>query len=231
MNINKILANNLIEHKFSIKNKNIILLLTKYIYLIKKWNNRINLTSDFHFTKIIKRHIIDSLYVMKLNFVSQCETILDIGSGAGFPGIILNIYTGKATTLIESNTKKAYFLSLVKQKLHLDKLNILCERAEKLSKLYIYREKFDCVISRALANFLTTMELSFPFSKINGNIIYFSTEKYNKTIYENFNKIKILGCDRYNLFPYKIDNIQYYIFYVKKLWKTPIQYPGSFKKR
>ena len=230
MSIHNLLKITLREHNFDCKNNHYLILLAKYISLISEWNKRINLISDTDVNKIIKRHILDSLYVMKLNIVSQCETILDIGSGAGFPGMIINIYTNKDTTLIESNSKKAFFLQLVKQRLGLKNLTVINKRAEDLSKSYVYREKYDCIISRALANFPISMELSFPFSKINGNIIYFSTKKSNKIIEKYFNKIKIFGCEKYNLYPYVIDNVKYYLFCVKKLWKTPDKYPRSYNK-
>lgn len=230
MDINKILFSLLSKYKFDNINQTKINQLSDYISLIFQYNSGIKLTSDNNLYKLIERHIIDSLYLLKSNIVSRCETILDIGSGAGFPGIPLYIFTNKKTFLIESNEKKAIFLNIVKSHLKLKNLSIINDRAENLAHNIIYREKFDWVVSRALSNFSIAMELSFPFSRINGIIFYFATKNTIKIIDKKFNYIKEYGCTDYNLFEYKINDILYYLFYVKKLWKTPEKYPRSYKK-
>jgi 16S rRNA (guanine527-N7)-methyltransferase len=229
MNINELILHNLKKYNISVENNN-ILPLSKYINLILNWNKKIKLTSDNTITKILVRHIIDSLMILKLNFVSDCETFLDIGTGAGFPGIVLGLFLNKDITLIESNYKKVFFLNIVKNELKLKNISILNNRAEELARIDLYREKFDCVISRAVLNFFSAMELSFPFAKVNGNIIYYATNKNLHLIKNNFDKIKKLGSNEYNIFEYNLDNIKLYLFYVKKMWTTPLQYPETYNK-
>lgn len=204
--------------------------LSNYISLIIQYNKLLKLTSDTSISKIVERHIIDSLQLLKINYISHCETIVDIGTGAGFPGIPLYIFTNKKIFLIESNEKKVIFLNIVKSYLKLNGLTIINGRAENLAHNILYREKFDCVISRALSNFSIAMELSFPFSKINGFILYYATKNTLEFIQNNFNRIKEYGCVDYKILEYKINNITYYLFYVQKLWKTPEKYPRIYKK-
>lgn len=230
MNIYKLLLSILKKYKFNKIDKLKIIQLSDYISLILKYNSITKLTSDFNVNRLIERHIIDSLQLLKIDFVSQCETILDIGSGAGFPGIPLYIFTNKKLLLIESKNKKAIFLSIVKNHLKLKNINIINKRAEDLAHNPEYREKFDLVVSRALSNFNISMELSFPFCNINGNVIYYATKNTLKILEKEFNKIIQYGCKEYNIFEYKINNIKYYIFHVKKLWKTPEAYPRNYKQ-
>ncbi|MCX7698207.1 MAG: 16S rRNA (guanine(527)-N(7))-methyltransferase RsmG [Candidatus Goldbacteria bacterium] len=210
-------------------NNNHILLLSKYIDLLLDWNKKIRLTSSSS-TRNIMKHILDSLQLLKLDFVSQCETILDIGTGAGFPGIILNIITNKKVSLIESNSKKCLFLKIIKSNLNLKNLSIYNERAEKLAHNIELREKFDIVVSRALSNFIAAMELCAPFSKIGGYIIYYLSDKIKDYIEKNFDKIKIFGLNDYSFFQYYILNNKYFLFNVKKICKTPDKYPRNYNK-
>jgi 16S rRNA (guanine527-N7)-methyltransferase len=230
MSINKTIISMLNKYNFQNINSKKVDQLSDYVSLILKYNSLLKLTTDINVDKLIERHIIDSLFLLKAGVISQCETILDIGSGAGFPGIPLAIISEKKVLLIESNEKRSYFLNIVKNNLKLNNIYIINKRCENLAHNLQYRENFDCVITRAFANFEIAMELSFPFSKVNGHIFYFASKNTLKIIKKNFNNIKLFGCNNYNILDYKINNISFYIFYVKKLWKTPNEYPRSHKK-
>ncbi|MCX8094226.1 MAG: 16S rRNA (guanine(527)-N(7))-methyltransferase RsmG [Candidatus Goldbacteria bacterium] len=229
MNNYKIIYHYLKNCNVDFINSNFILLFSKYIDLLLDWNKKIRLTSNSSI-KSIMRHIIDSLQLIKLNFISHCETILDVGTGAGFPGLIFNMITNKKVFLLESNNKKCLFLKIVKSSLNLKNIFIINERAEILAHNIEYREKFDLVVSRALSNFETAMELCSPFTKIYGYLVYYSTEKIRNYIEKNFSKFKILGLENFDFFPYCVFNKKFYLFNVKKMWKTPIEYPRNFNK-
>jgi len=230
MNISERIISMLNKYDFKNIDEKKVNQISDYITLILKYNSLLKLTSDINVDKLIERHIIDSLHLLKIDTISQCETILDIGSGAGFPGIPLAIISKKKVLLIESNEKKSFFLNIIKNNLKLDNISVINNRCENLAHNSEYREKFDCVITRALANFEIAMEVSFPFTKIDGYIFYFASKNTLKMIERNFNNIRIFGCNDYNIFDYRINNILFYIFYVRKMWKTPDEYPRNYKK-
>lgn len=200
---------------------------------LREWNEKFNLTSITEEKDIVIKHFIDSLYLLKTNSVSRCETLLDLGTGAGFPSIPLAIvYNDKRFFLIESNNKKVSFLTHLKSKLNLSNIFIKAERSEDLSSEKHYREKYDCAISRALAKFPIAMEISIALVKNKGIVVYYASQKQKQEIISQKNVFDKLKCEIESIYDYSLpeNKGEHSIVIVKKLWKTDALYPRQFSK-
>ena len=141
-----------------------------YMNLLIEWNKKINLTAIIEPKEIILKHFIDSLTILK--YIKNNETIIDVGTGAGFPGIPLKIVRDDLKiTLADSLNKRINFLNEVISKLDLKNIDAIHTRAEELGKNKKYREKFDIATSRAVANMSTLSEYLIPFIKVEGRCI------------------------------------------------------------
>ncbi len=168
-----------------------------YMSLIKKWGKKINLTTILDDKEIVLKHFIDSLTVAKL--VNQNSKVLDIGSGAGFPGIPLVIFDKTLNmTLIESVEKKTVFLNEVKRILELPQLKIVCTRAEKARDEI--SSDFDCVVFRAVGKIDYLLSLSRPYLKKEGKVIIMKSSNFNEELRElNNNNFDLKELEEFNL--------------------------------
>lgn len=203
-----------------------------YLQLIQDYNQRINLTTITTRKGIIKQHYIDSLSCLTVVNFPVSSKILDIGSGAGFPGIPLKIIRPDLEiTLIESIGKKFIFLEKVKNELELMGLNILNERAEILAHQSIYRDKFDIVLTRALAKLPVATELALPFLRPQGFYLAMLGKDYQKQLINADIAItKLMG----KFIFLKQINPDRYIAIIQKSDLTPYPYPrkpGRASKR
>ena len=141
----------------------------QYLQLLLEWNQKFNLTAISDENGIIQRHFIDSLSCLQSGIFNIEATVIDIGTGAGFPGIPLKIVRPDIQiTLVETIGKKAKFLELVCRELGLKGIRVISERAEVLGRDELYREQFDIVMSRALAKLPVALELCIPFIRPGG---------------------------------------------------------------
>ena len=139
----------------------------KYKDLLLEWNNKINLTAITEENEIILKHFIDSCTILK--YIEDNQKIIDIGTGAGFPGIPLKIMNKSLEiTLVDSLNKRVNFLNEVINELELENIEGIHARAEDLGRDNNYREKYDVATSRAVANLSTLLEYLMPFVKVNG---------------------------------------------------------------
>jgi len=146
-----------------------LLKLETYINFLREYNIHTNLTRIIEREDIYLKHFYDSLTVVKCVDLSTCDSLLDIGSGAGFPGMVLKIFFPKINvTLIDSNNKKTKFLEELSQILNLD-VEVINDRVENFAKKRL--NYFDVVTSRAVANLRVLSELSLPLVKVNGLFI------------------------------------------------------------
>lgn len=198
-----------------------------YIYMIQllEWNKKINLTAIEDQDEIILKHFIDSLTIEK--YIKNAKNIIDIGTGAGFPGIPIAIMNNNINiTLLDSLNKRIKFLDNIIQKLELNNVIAIHGRAEDIAKLEEYREKFDIVTSRAVAPFNILLEYMLPFNKVNGKSI--SMKGSNIEEIENSSKAlnelggKIESIEKINL---PNTEVQSNIIIIKKIKKTPNRYP------
>jgi 16S rRNA (guanine527-N7)-methyltransferase len=166
-----------------------------YLEILRDWNRRINLTSLKDPKEIIITHFLDSLTILKAIDIDTKEiSAIDIGTGAGFPGIPLKILRPEISlSLLDSSKKRIEFLKYLSKSLKLKGLEIIWGRAEDYGKRKEYREKYDIVLARALARLNVLVELGIPFLKIKGLFIIQKGQKLKEELEEARKAIEILG--------------------------------------
>ena len=203
--------------------------LEKYYNLLINENKKYNLTAITDKFQVYLKHFYDSLTISMIYNITN-QSICDIGTGAGFPGIVLKImYPNIKLTLIESNQKKCNFLKELTNLLKLDNVTIINQRAEDYSKLN--REQYDIVTSRAVAPLKHLLEYSIPLVKVNGYYIAMKSNIEKEiTDIENYYKklnIKLKDIKEFNL---PIENSQRTLLLYQKLSKTDIKYPRKYSE-
>lgn len=201
-----------------------------YKNLLQEYNQKFNLTAITKDEEIYLKHFYDSLTLSKALDLTKNLKVLDIGTGAGFPGLVLKIvFPNLNLTLIDSNHKKITFLNTVITKLNLTGITCLNTRAEALSQNY--REYFDVVTSRAVAHTRLLLELSIPYLKVKGLFIPLKgniTSEYSESINAlNTLNSKLLKKIEFKL-PDKESNRT--ILVIEKESQTPDEYPRSYDK-
>ena len=203
--------------------------LVSYMELTLKANESFNLTANDTKESFMIKNIIDSLLIVK-NLNLDEKNILDLGSGAGLPGIPLAIYYKNTNfTLLEPLTKRANFLKEIAQKLGLKNVKVVNERAEIFIKNA--RESYDFVTSRAVSRLNILLELSIPFLKVGGKLIAYKGINYQEEINESKNALdllysKIIAIEEENLV--QINEKRYNIF-IQKNQKTSQKYPREYR--
>ena len=189
-------------------------------------NEKVNLTAITEENEIILKHFIDSLTINK--YLINANKILDLGTGAGFPGIPLKIVNkDKEFVLVDSLNKRIEFLNKVKEKCELENLELIHSRAEDLAKNINYREKFDVVASRAVANLRTLAEYLLPFVKKEGICICMKGPNVDNELEEAKNSINILGgkIEKIEKIFLKENDMERNILIIRKIQNTPNKYP------
>ena len=197
-----------------------------YMVLLIEWNEKINLTAITEPQEIILKHFVDSLTIAK--YREEGKTIIEMGTGAGFPGIPLKIYRNDVkVVLADSLNKRIKFLNEVIEKLQLKNIETIHCRAEELGKNKEYREKFDYATSRAVANLSTLSEYLLPFVKLNGSGIFMKTMEIDEELENAKKAIKILGgrIEKVDKFEIPESDLGRSIIIVKKEKQTPSKYP------
>ena len=206
-------------------NENKIDMFYLYMQELLEWNKKINLTAIEDENEIILKHFIDSLTVQK--YIKNAQNIIDIGTGAGFPGIPLAIVNEKSNiVLLDSLNKRINFLNNVIQKLELSNVKAIHGRAEDLAKIVQHREKYDIVISRAVAPFNILLEYMLPFNKVNSYTIAMKGSNIEEVDISN-NALKKLGGKIEKIEKIKLPNtdIKRNIIIVRKIEETPKKFP------
>lgn len=201
-----------------------------YEMLIEK-NKVMNLTAITEFDEVMKKHFIDSLSLVKAYDVKNLEngiSVIDIGTGAGFPGIPLKIvYPNLKMTLMDSLNKRVTFLNEVIDALGLEQIDTVHGRAEDYAKLDLLREKYDLCVSRAVANLSTLSEYCLPYVKVGGKFISYKSEKILEEMKSAEYAINILGGKVEEQFAFMLPDSDIYrnLFVIKKHRATPKKYP------
>ncbi|KWZ94529.1 MAG: 16S rRNA (guanine(527)-N(7))-methyltransferase RsmG [Anaerococcus sp.] len=193
----------------------------KYQEMLIETNKKFNLTSIDDPKEIKIKHFEDSLTIK--NYINKGMKVLDIGSGAGFPGIPLRIEKDFDLTLIDSVNKKVNFMNEVIEELGLDNTRAIHVRAEDFAK--DHREEFDLVISRAVANLSTLLEYGLPFLKVGGIFIAMKGPKAEEEIEEAQNALKILGGELINIDTIDLHGNTRKNILIKKVRSTKKKYP------
>ena len=195
------------------------------------WNQRINLTSITDYEEVQIKHFCDSLTVtlgLKSTVLSNHPHVLDVGSGAGFPGIPLKILLpGIRLVLLESTAKKTVFLRHLKEKLGLDDVEIVTGRAEEAAHLEKYRENFDIVLSRAVAPLSALVELTLPFCTIGGRFIAQKKGEIDSEASQATKAIGAMGGSLREIKRIELEEFadERYLIIIDKVSSTPTQYP------
>ena len=164
-----------------------------YEYLVKK-NEVMNLTAITEFSEVVQKHFVDSLMIRELLEPKSGEYWLDLGTGAGFPGIPLKIvYPELKLVLLDSLNKRVKFLQEVIELLGLKEITAVHGRAEEMARKPEYREQFDCCVSRAVANLASLSEYCLPFVRLDGCFVPYKSEKIQEEIKGAEKAVQVLG--------------------------------------
>ena len=197
-----------------------------YMNLLIEWNKKINLTAITEPDEIILKHFVDSLTISK--YISDGTKVVDVGTGAGFPGIPLKIVRQDVDiTLLDSLQKRINFLDEVINELNLEKITTVHSRVEDFGKNKKYREEFDIATSRAVANLATLSEYLLPLVKVGGKVISMKGSLIQEELENSKNAIKILGgqLEKVDEFDLPNSDISRNIVLIDKIKNTPNRYP------
>ena len=201
-----------------------------YCNFLLETNKHTNLTAIKEKDQVYLKHFYDSLTIIKALDFNNVNNLIDIGTGAGFPGMVLKIiFPNINITLLDSNNKKISFLQELNKKLGYNDLNFFHGRAEDFCKNH--RESFDIVTGRAVSNMTTLSELCLPLTKINGYFIALKGSNYEE-VEEALFAIKTLGgnIEQTYSFTLPVEESERNIIKIKKVKATPIQYPRRYEK-
>ena len=198
----------------------------KYMCLLIEWNEKMNLTAIIEPKEIILKHFIDSLTI--LNEIEDKNLVVDVGTGAGFPGIPLKIAKPNLkVVLLDSLNKRILFLNEVINKLELENIETIHARVEDIGKNIKYRENFEIVTSRAVANLAILSEYMIPLTKIGGKCICMKGSSIKDEINESQKAINLLGgkVEKIDEFVLPSTDIKRNIIVIKKEKNTPKNFP------
>ena len=200
----------------------------KYMNILIEWNKNINLTAITDPKEVILKHFIDSIYVLKNIEISSNSSVIDIGTGAGFPGIPLKIVRKDLNvTLLDSLNKRIMFLDNVINNLGLKDISAIHGRAEEMGKNKKYREMFDYAISRAVANLTVLSEYMIPFVKLGGKSICMKGGNIKEELEKSQKALGILGGNLIHVEEFNLldTDIKRSLIIIEKCKITPIKYP------
>lgn len=200
----------------------------RYYELLVEWNEKINLTAITEYDEVMKKHFIDSISLIKAIDLRKPLSVIDVGTGAGFPGLALKIaFPDLKVTLLDSLNKRILFLNTVIQELGLQDVSTVHGRAEDFAKENLLREKFDICVSRAVANLATLSEYCLPYVKVGGSFISYKSEKIQEELSYSEEAIKILGGNVHRQIEFYLPASDIYrnLFVVVKDKNTPNKYP------
>ena len=199
-----------------------------YYELLTEWNSFMNLTAITEYEDVLKKHFVDSVSLIQAVDVRKKLTLIDVGTGAGFPGLALKIaYPELKVTLLDSLQKRIQFLDAVIEKLGVEGIETIHGRAEDFAKPQKLRESFDLCVSRAVANLSTLSEYCLPFVKVGGYFIPYKSEKIAQEKEEAEKALELLGgkFERQVEFMLPSSDIYRNLFVIKKVKETPKKFP------
>ncbi len=200
----------------------------RYYEILTQWNSFMNLTGITEFKEVVQKHFVDSLSLCKAVDIEKADTLIDIGTGAGFPGIPLKItYPHLKITLLDSLQKRIKFLDEVILQLGLENIETIHGRAEDYAKPSMKRESYDLCVSRAVANLVSLSEYCLPYVKIGGYFIPYKSGKVDTELDESKKAIFLLGGKVENEVKFMLPDSDIYrsLIKIRKVSATPKKYP------
>lgn len=200
----------------------------RYYEMLTEWNGFMNLTGITEYEEVMKKHFIDSLSLVKIFDTSSPCGVIDVGTGAGFPGLALKIaFPQMKITLLDSLNKRIQFLNAVIDDLGLKEVTALHGRAEDYARQGQLREQFDLCVSRAVANLSTLTEYCLPFVKVGGCFISYKSEKLSEELPASKNAVFMLGgkLEKSEEFILPHSDISRSLVCIRKIQPTPKKYP------
>ncbi len=200
----------------------------EYYRMLVEWNKVMNLTGITEYEDVWEKHYIDSLSIVKIQNMDHFEKLIDVGTGAGFPGIPLKIaFPHLKVTLLDSLNKRIHFLNAVIDRLELKDIYTIHGRAEDYAKQETYREQYDLCVSRAVANLATLSEYCLPYVKIGGMFIPYKSGDIDDEIVDSEKAVKILGGKLLKVDKFELPgtDIGRSLVLIKKVKNTGNKYP------
>ena len=202
--------------------------LYRYYELLVEWNSFMNLTGITEFEEVVQKHFVDSLSIVKVKNMNEVDNLIDVGTGAGFPGLPLKIvFPNIQVTLLDSLNKRIDFLNEVIRQTGLENIETIHGRAEDFAKPGLKREVYDLCVSRAVANLATLSEYCLPYVKIGGEFIPYKPGEIEEELQDAKGAVFLLGgkvesCENFDL---PGSDIHRSLVRIKKVGGCPKKYP------
>lgn len=204
-----------------------------YRRLLVEWNEHMNLTGITEKREVYIKHFLDSIGTYLADEVPNGGSVIDVGTGAGFPGLAMKIFDRSIDlTLLDSLNKRIKFLEAVSDEVGLDKVEFIHGRAEDYGKDDDYREMYDVAVSRAVANLAVLAEYCMPFVKIGGHFIALKSKSYKEELDQAQKAIETLGgrVKKVLMVPLPEVDIEHTLIVIEKISNTPAKYPRKAGK-
>ncbi len=199
-----------------------------YYNLIVEWNKTMNLTTITEYDEVVTKHFIDSLSIVEAVPFDRAYRIMDIGTGAGFPGVPIKIaFSSSTVDLLDARKKRISFLDTVIRELHLDGISAIHGRAEDFAIQKLYRESYDLCVSRAVADLAVLSELCLPFVQVGGLFVAYKSGQIEEELNRAQRAISLLGGEIQKVASLTLPDtdIRRSLILVRKIRSTDAKYP------